>query len=206
MSLNSVLFKKQTEISSIYTNDLCGSYLLAENQLLNETIFHIEYEQLEPKTPYIQLDKLTGIVKLVQQPVETFKIHIGARLYYKTQSLKINFKSASFIFYLNEDFNQLNVVTSSQFYTKMTKATNNSIDKIQIKLNSSIQTNETILTFSSKSRIEFDLVYCSDKQCPFYLNNGTIIATKALVQHSFKSVDLIIKQTTTLRVKYSIRK
>ena len=74
MSLNSVLFKKQTEISSIYTNDLCGSYLLAENQLLNETIFHIEYEQLEPKTPYIQLDKLTGIVKLVQQPVETFKI------------------------------------------------------------------------------------------------------------------------------------
>ena len=199
LSLNSALFKLTTKFSSIYANDLCQIYLLSQNRFLSESLFHVEYKLSEPTASLIELNKHTGIAKLSNDYKSNLivnynnnnKISIDATLYFKNVKMKLlNRSNNNFTFnvelvddsasYLELD----NLISSSPFHLKHIKSEANSIDTVQIMFGSTdlIQENETIFKINlvnKLSNVNFDLVYCSVNNCPFYLDKsyGSIISS-----------------------------
>jgi len=200
LSLNSALFKLTTKFSSIYANDLCQIYLLSKNRFLSESLFHVEYELSEPTASPIELNKHTGIAKLLNDYRSNLiinnndnnnKISIDATLYFKNVKMKpLNRSNNKFTFnvelvddsasYLELD----NLISSSPFHLKHIKSEANSIDTVQIMFGPTdlIQENETIFKINlvnKLSNVNFDLVYCLVNNCPFYLDKsyGSIISS-----------------------------
>jgi len=200
LSLNSALFKLTTKFSSIYANDLCQIYLLSKNRFLSESLFHVEYELSEPTASLIELNKHTGIAKLLNDYRSNLiinnndnnnKISIDATLYFKNVKMKpLNRSNNKFTFnvelvddsasYLELD----NLISSSPFHLRLIKSEANSIDTVQIMFGPTdlIQENETIFKINlvnKLSNVNFDLVYCSVNNCPFYLDKsyGSIISS-----------------------------
>jgi len=206
LSLNSALFKLNTKFNSIYSNDLCDIYLLSRNRFLSESLFHVEYEMTEPIASLINLNKHTGIAKLnyYSPNIITNKINVDANLYFKNIKMKpLNSNKFTINVELLDDASSYleldNLMSSSPFHLRHIKAEANSIDSVQISFGPSdlIQENETIFKINlinKLSNVNYDLVYCSAKNCPFYLDKsyGTIISNMKFNQFTLNGPVLLI--------------
>jgi len=202
ISLNSILFKLNAKFTSVYSSDL----MCHLSQMLNESMFHVIYEQIDFTQPLVDLNGQTGIAKLIDynQNINEFKINIQAYLYFKTLKLKM-FKSLTIYYDLIDDSNRFELELSSPFFFKQIKSSNDSIEIIHIKLKSLddfLQANVSLLKFNNNN-LKYDLVYCSQVNCLFYLNENEIKTNADLNPESLnKSMALIVKLHNLDSLKY----